>query len=938
MRHLFSGILLLASFAVSANDRATVERFSLAALKDVPSSRFAALDVAALGVEDIQRDLQGLPPRYAIPLVVDVTPQTQGLWEAAGPDHQVWRYRVQAAEALSINFGFTEFRLPEGAQLYVYSSDLSSRIRPFTHADNESHGQLWTPVLLTSDAVIELTVPNIHLGDYALRLGQVGHGYRGFGEKRAQSKMGQLPATCDVTPIEPETHGSLLASLSGGDVMKMVSGNKSAEKSGSCNMDTQCIAAPAAGPDQFTPWKDNVKAVGVISTGGSTFCTGSLINNTNNDKRMLFVTAAHCTINAGNAASLVVAWNYENSTCRVPGSAASGGPGDGSVAQFNTGSVHLVTNATSDFTLVELDDPANPAHQLYWAGWDKTPFAGAGGPGSGDFACSTAAYCAAIHHPNTDEKRITFVQENTTTTSYNNPAIPGNGSHVHAMWSPSPPIFNIAGGGNTGTSGNPPNVTEGGSSGSPLYNAQRRFIGQLHGGPSACGSTGGNLSDYYGRFSLSFVPAATHLDPTNSGVVTIDGRGECTAPGTPTVGTATATGPNQVQVTWTNGTPASDKYNVYRAVGTCASPGTFTQVGTGVTASPFNDTTVSGGTTYAYQVTGTETTGSCESVQSSCVQVTATGACTLAPTFAGLATAANAATTNCAIDLGWAAGTAQCGGPTTFNLYRSTTSGFTPAVGNRIANALSGTSYNDTDSLTSGTQYFYVARAVDGANSVEDGNTVQRSVIPTGPVSTSNFTETFEGAGGFDNPGWTHQAVTGPVDWTWSTAQNNTPTHSWFSDSQTAVSTRVLTTPSFGVIPTTTLSFFHTFAFETNAQSRCFDAGTLEVSTNGGTVWTVMPDANFTAGGFNGTVDAGFQNPLAGKRAWCAGTVGTMTQVSVNLASFAGQNIMLRWNEGDDSSAEGTGWFVDSVSIANAGTASACGSGPPALIFGDGFE
>jgi hypothetical protein len=411
----------------------------------------------------------------------------------------------------------------------------------------------------------------------------------------------------------------------------------------------------------------------------------------------------------------------------------------------------------------------------------------------------------------------------------------------------------------------------------------------------------------------------------------------CDAPGTPTIGTATATGPNQVQVTWTDGAPSSAQFNVHRAVGTCAAPGPFTEIATGVAGSPYTDTTVSGGTTYAYRVTGTEATGICESTETACVQVTATGACTLAPTFSGLATATNAGTSNCAIDLGWSAGTAQCGGPLTFNVYRSTTSGFTPAPANQIATGVSGSSYNDSDLLVSGTEHFYVVRAVDTANSAEESNTVRRSAIPTGAVSTSNFVETFEGTGGFDNAGWTHQAVTGATDWVWSTTQAQTPTHSWFSDSISSISTRVLTTPSFGVIPSTTLSFFHTFAFE-GSVAQCFDAGTLEVSTNGGTSWTVMPDAAFTAGGFNGTVNSGFSNPLAGKRAWCSGTIGPMTQVSVNLAAFAGQNIQLRWNESDDSSAQATGWFVDSVTINNAGTAAACSSGPSSLIFGNGFE
>ena len=46
---------------------------------------------------------------------------------------------------------------------------------------------------------------------------------------------------------------------------------------------------------------------------------------------------------------------------------------------------------------------------------------------------------------------------------------------------------------------------------------------------------------------------------------------------------------------------------------------------------------------------------------------------------------------------------------------------------------MTGTSHNDSDNLVSGTEYFYVVRAVDQANSAEDTNTVEHSGTPTGP-------------------------------------------------------------------------------------------------------------------------------------------------------------------------------------------------------------
>ncbi|MEN3333420.1 MAG: hypothetical protein V7641_2785 [Blastocatellia bacterium] len=408
----------------------------------------------------------------------------------------------------------------------------------------------------------------------------------------------------------------------------------------------------------------------------------------------------------------------------------------------------------------------------------------------------------------------------------------------------------------------------------------------------------------------------------------------CTAPGSPTIGSATTPANNQIQITWSGGAPPATSYNIFRAVGSCAAPGTFTLLASGVSGTSYLDNAVSGGTTYAYQVSAIDATGNCQSAQSGCASVTATGTCTLAPTFAGLASVTNAAQATCQLDLAWSAATANCAGTVSYNIYRSTTSGFTPSIGNLIAQNVVGTTYSDISPLDNGTTYYYMVRAIDSANLAQDNNTVQKSAAPSGTISFTTFTETFEGSqsgGGFDNSGWTHTQIAGTVDWVWSTAQSKSPTHSWFSASQASISDRVLVSPAFGVNASTTLNFWHTFSFESSG-SNFYDGGTLEISTNGGSTWTVMPDAAFTAGGFNVTINSSSGNPIGGKRAWGGGSIGAMTQVTANLASFAGSTAQLRWHAGDDSSAVNTGWFVDSVTITNAGTASACTPAPPTSV------
>jgi fibronectin type 3 domain-containing protein len=410
----------------------------------------------------------------------------------------------------------------------------------------------------------------------------------------------------------------------------------------------------------------------------------------------------------------------------------------------------------------------------------------------------------------------------------------------------------------------------------------------------------------------------------------------CTPPAAP-VASASVPQDNRIDIGWNDSPDASIlQYLLYRST---TAGGPYTQIATVADTSPgvgngpsyiHHDDTVSGGIRYYYVVVATD--GACPSPYSNEVDGLATGACLLPPTFAGLASVTNPGNSTCTLSLAWNAGASNCSGALTYNVYRSTTSGFTPSAGNRIATAVAGTSYTDAVDIAHGTDYYYVVRAVDDSNSVEDSNTVQKSGSPTGPITSSSATDTFEGSlsgGGFDLPGWVHGAVSGSTDWAWSTTYYHDGTHSWFAADVAGPDDKILVSPSFGVLAATTLSFWHTYAFE-GTTSTCYDAGTLEYTTDAGSSWTVVPQADFTAGGYTGTAGSSYSNPIGGDRAWCGGTAGTMTQVSLNLggdANLLNKTVRLRWHEGDDSSLGATGWYVDTVAVNNYGTAATCTPG-----------
>jgi len=175
------------------------------------------------------------------------------------------------------------------------------------------------------------------------------------------------------------------------------------------------------------------------------------------------------------------------------------------------------------------------------------------------------------------------------------------------------------------------------------------------------------------------------------------------------------------------------------------------------------------------------------------------------------------------------------------------------------------------------------------------------------------LTENFEDTDGFDLAGWDHYSISGtpPIDWIWTTAQSQSPTHSWFAQDVDYISDKVLVSPPIYVGHNTTLNFYHRYTFESN----CYDGGTLEYAIAPDySNWTVVPDSWFTAGGFNGTVSSGWENPIGGKRAWC-GSQTSWTQVSINLSTLSEKTVIFRWHEGDDNSTGSTGWYVDSINI-----------------------
>jgi len=438
-------LVLLAMMSLSATAdpfnseiRPAAERPEAQPLATVDTLTMPEIDMVPIHMEDEIADQLNEPFRFAVPLEVLISTDDAGTWEPLADGRLMWRLHVVSRGATSLNLGFRHMVLPEGGQLFYYTPDRSYRWGPYTAKDNKADGGHWTAVLPGEEMVVEVTVPVDGMDGLELLISSVNHGYRGFF-------------------AEPATD----------------------ERSQSCNIDVVC----PAGND----WRNEIRSVGVLQLQGIRLCTGAMLNNTANDFTPYFLTAYHCGVTGSNDHTVRVYWNYENSWCREPWSTESGQNGDGSLAQSQFGSTLVARKSASDFCLVRLDDDPDPEFNVHWAGWDK----------SGTQATSAVA----IHHPNTQEKRISFENDPTSSAS--------GGRMVRV---------------NDYDAGS----TEGGSSGCPLFNQNHHVIGQLQGGSAACTN---NLSDVYGAISWSWSGSGAAdrlsdwLDPLGTGASSWSGIG-----------------------------------------------------------------------------------------------------------------------------------------------------------------------------------------------------------------------------------------------------------------------------------------------------------------------------------------------------------------------------------------------------------------------------
>ena len=218
--------------------------------------------------------------------------------------------------------------------------------------------------------------------------------------------------------------------------------------------------------------KRSVTRITVKRGGSSLWCTGSLIKNVRNDRKPYILTADHC----GNKSSVtdlsqwIFYFNYEGAGCPDPTTEPPLKSITGATLVAHGGNE---ASTGSDFFLVLLKSAIPDSYNVSFNGWSRE-------------TAQPSPSGTTIHHPQGDIKKIsTYTTPLQPAHWSGNPAL----AHWRVTWTGTP-------------SGH--GTTEGGSSGSPLFDNYGRLVGTLTGGDSGCDSAALNLPDYYGMFSYSW--------------------------------------------------------------------------------------------------------------------------------------------------------------------------------------------------------------------------------------------------------------------------------------------------------------------------------------------------------------------------------------------------------------------------------------------------
>ena len=425
--------------------------FSNQAFFQMPS-----FDLDSILMEDsLDQDETYRSYRFAHKFMTDIEKKRDAQLVVLADGTKVWTLTIQSSGAYSLNFLMENVSFPEGGKLFVYNADYSHVIGSFDWRNVSDSGVLPIQPVAGETIIIEYSefVDSEFEGNFNIT--EVNHDYRDFLRR------------------EPATDRSNHA----------------------CMPDVLCEDVNPA----------FVRSTVLLMIDGTYACSGTLLNNTEENDEPYVLTAVHClTTNISisknleyyndMAKTVVAFFNYDRTAC--------GTNMKGTMEMSVSGAVSPVIFEKRDVALLRLNDIPPAHYNVYYAGWTLST-----SPNESPYYTT--------HHPQATVKKY-GMSDNALT------------AHLLTI---SNPTYTFASYAHWKVNGWTVGSTDNGSSGSPLFNKDGLLVGGLTGGNSYCSGTGPNGSaDYYFSFAKAWAAdnysmgnLKTYLNPNNKNITSCSG-------------------------------------------------------------------------------------------------------------------------------------------------------------------------------------------------------------------------------------------------------------------------------------------------------------------------------------------------------------------------------------------------------------------------------
>ncbi len=441
-------------------------------------------------VQALQEDNNRPGPEWAgrsIPVSYDMN--NSGTWTDLPDGRKIWRLQITSTGAQALGLCYNNFYLPEGGQLFIYNASENQIRGAYTFKNNPADKLFATELIQGESLTLEYVSPSTVLKktdpNKVINATQNGN--------KISSGNNQLSNLPIISISEVVYVYKTIPFLKQYNMTKQTGWGASL----ACEVNINC--------SEGTNWQIQKRGVAEIWLKMGTswgWCTGDLVNTTNNSGIPYFLTADHCHSEGGTTASAadMLQWgfyfNYEGTACADPATEPTYNTITGCTLKASS-----PINGGSDFCLVLLNSAPTISFKPYYNGWNHNNTAPTSGVG--------------IHHPAGDIKKISTYTATLGTGTWNDGTNVGT---TNAHWS-----------GNWVATTNGYGQVEGGSSGSPLFNQNNLQVGTLTGGSAASCTTGSSFE--YGKFyfhwdqdgTASTVRLRPWLDPLGTNPATING-------------------------------------------------------------------------------------------------------------------------------------------------------------------------------------------------------------------------------------------------------------------------------------------------------------------------------------------------------------------------------------------------------------------------------